>query len=194
MRGSISLIRQRPSETSTSGGRSDTDRNALAVMPWIVSRWVVVTTVTPVAKRPMTLRSSRAAASAAAERGVSLATPVGAVSVAPAGGVGACLGAAGERAVLDGTARMGGIMPVESVGGATFATRVRRATPSPIASRPRALLLRVIEGESYDGGGDPFLQPVELADLDRGPDLRVLDRHAAERDGLAQQSGCACRW
>ena len=86
MRGSISLIRQRPSETSTSGGRSETERNALAVMPWIVSRWVVVTTVTPVAKRPMTLRSSRAAASAACERGVSRAMPVGAPSDAGGGG------------------------------------------------------------------------------------------------------------
>src|SRR6185437_11142690 len=90
-RGSISLMRQRPSETSTSGGRNDTDRNALAVMPWIVSRWVVVTTVTPVAKRPMTLRSSRAAASVWAERGVSLATPVGAPSAAGGGGAGGCL-------------------------------------------------------------------------------------------------------
>ena len=131
MRGSISLIRQRPRDTSTSGGRSDTDRNALAVMPWIVSRWVVVTTVTPVAKRPMTLRSSRAAASAAADRGVSFAIPVGA-SMALRGGVSACLAPAAGWTVPGATARMGGIMPVESVGGATFATRVRRATPSLI--------------------------------------------------------------
>jgi hypothetical protein len=54
VRGSISLIRHCPSETSTRGGRSETDRNALAVIPWIVSRSIVVTTVTPVAKRPIT--------------------------------------------------------------------------------------------------------------------------------------------
>src|ERR1700761_8797061 len=90
-------MRQRPSDTSTSGGRRETERKALAVMPWIVSRWVVVTTVTPVAKRPMTLRSSRAAASAAADRGVSFATPVGAPRTAD-GGVEAAGGVVGRAA------------------------------------------------------------------------------------------------
>jgi hypothetical protein len=52
----------------------------LAVIPWIVSRCVVVTTVTPVATRPITWRSSRAVASTAAAFGVSLAIPVGASS------------------------------------------------------------------------------------------------------------------
>ena len=102
-------------------------------MPWMVSRWVVVTTVTPVAKRPMTLRSSRAAASAACERGVSLAIPVGAPSDAGGGGASGVL----PRPALGGgsgddRARIGGIRPVLSVGGATLATRVRRATPSRI--------------------------------------------------------------
>src|SRR6185437_16411661 len=122
-RGSISLIRQRPRDTSTSGGRSDTERKALAVIPWIVSRWVVVTTVTPVAKRPMTLRSSRAAASACDERGVSRAMPVGAPSDAGGGGASGGL----PRPALGGVPvdppgrpaarRIGGIMPVEAVGG-----------------------------------------------------------------------------
>src|ERR1700759_4229387 len=128
-------MRQRPSDTSTSGGRREAERKALAVIPWMVSRWVLVTPVTPVAKRPMTLRSSRAAASACEERGGSLAMPVGAPSDAGGGGpsgdfprpeLGAPPAEAPDRPAAG---RIGGIMPVESVGGATFATRVRRATP-----------------------------------------------------------------
>src|SRR3954453_3589092 len=108
-------MRQRPGEISTSGGVSDTDRNALAVMPWIESPSAVVTTVTPVAKRPMTWRSWRPAASAARPAGVSPGTPDG------AGGV---------RGRTTGSlrGRGGGIRPALAVradAGVSLATPVR---------------------------------------------------------------------
>src|ERR1019366_5799426 len=93
-------------------------------MPWIVSRWIVVTTVTPVAKRPITWRSARADSSTAAGLGVSLATPAGVVSPALGGAAGGVRGGAGG---LVRSRRGGGISPELAVGGAT---RVRRATPS----------------------------------------------------------------
>ena len=108
MRGSISFIRQRPRETSTSGGLSETDRNALAVIPWIVSRSIVVTTVTPVAKRPITCRSERAAASAAADFGVSFAIPVGGSRLR--------LPTVGGRDGGGDEGRIGGIIAPDSVG------------------------------------------------------------------------------
>ena len=56
--GSSACIRVRWSiETSTSGGCSDTDVNALAVIAWTWSSRAVVTTVTPVQNRPIAERS-----------------------------------------------------------------------------------------------------------------------------------------
>ena len=46
-------------ETSTSGGSSDTDVNALAVIAWTSPSRSVVTTVTPVEKRPSAERKRR---------------------------------------------------------------------------------------------------------------------------------------
>ena len=43
---------------STSGGSSETDMNALAVMPCTWSPWRVVITVTPVANMPSVRRSA----------------------------------------------------------------------------------------------------------------------------------------
>ena len=45
-------------ETTTSGGDRDSDMTALAVMPQSWPSQEVVTTVTPVAKRPMICRCS----------------------------------------------------------------------------------------------------------------------------------------
>src|SRR5437879_6720660 len=62
------------------------------------------------------------------------------------------------------------------------------AAPLPAArSRSRTRLLRVVEGEPHDLRRNPLLQPVELADLDRGADLGVLDRHPAERERALQR-------
>ena len=83
----------------------------MAVIPWIVSRCIVVTTVTPVANRPMTWRRSRAAFSAAAERGVSFATPVGVCSPTRTVGGFPCGGFDGG-----GGRRSGGISPSLSRG------------------------------------------------------------------------------
>ncbi len=67
-----------------SGGCSDTDMNALAVMPWICSPTRVVMTVTPVANMPSVRRNS--AASSCAGTGVSSKIespiPAGAVGIA----------------------------------------------------------------------------------------------------------------
>src|SRR5205807_4654251 len=52
--GSVELVRS--THTSTSGGLSETEQNALTVKPASVSWLFVVTTVTPVAKRPITCR------------------------------------------------------------------------------------------------------------------------------------------
>src|SRR5438552_15170159 len=46
-------------DTSTSGGSSDTDTKALAVMAWVRSWCRVVTIVTPLAKRPSAARNWR---------------------------------------------------------------------------------------------------------------------------------------
>ena len=54
---------RRSIETSTSGGSSDTDMKALAVMPWTCSPLSVVTTVTPVANIPSVRRSATAGSS-----------------------------------------------------------------------------------------------------------------------------------
>ena len=51
---------RRSTEISTSGGSSDTDMNALAVMPWTCSPTRVVMIVTPVANIPSVLRSADA--------------------------------------------------------------------------------------------------------------------------------------
>ncbi|GAA1650755.1 hypothetical protein GCM10009790_34800 [Georgenia ruanii] len=50
---------RRSTETRTSGGSSDTERNELAVMPR-TSPWgeVAVMTITPLAKRPSAVRNS----------------------------------------------------------------------------------------------------------------------------------------
>ena len=48
-----------PTEISTSGGSSDTDMKALAVMPCTPSATAVVTTVTPVANRLSAFRTAR---------------------------------------------------------------------------------------------------------------------------------------
>src|SRR5580658_7936707 len=45
------------SETRINGGSSDTDSNALAVMPCVCSSYWAVRTVTPLAKRPNALRN-----------------------------------------------------------------------------------------------------------------------------------------
>ena len=47
------------SDTSTSGGSSDTDTNALAVMPCVWPSYWAVITVTPLANRPSALRNWR---------------------------------------------------------------------------------------------------------------------------------------
>ena len=91
-------MRQRPSEISTSGGVSETDRKALAVMPWMASPSAVVTTVTPVAKRPITCRSARPASAVARAAGVSLATPAGPWGVAGAAFPARCEGGAAASA------------------------------------------------------------------------------------------------
>ena len=49
---------RRSTETSTSGGRRDTDMNAFAVMPCTVSPERVVSTVTPVANIPSVRRKA----------------------------------------------------------------------------------------------------------------------------------------
>ena len=87
-------------------------------MPWIVSFSIVVTTVTPVANRPITCRMPLAISSTAAARGVSRATPV-------------CGGSAGVPFPWRGVPGPpggfgGGISPVSLVG---VATRVSRAMP-----------------------------------------------------------------
>src|SRR5690348_4928428 len=191
LRGSISFIRQRPSETRTSGGRSETDRKPLAVMPWTTSRSTVVTTVTPVANRPMTWRNSRAAFSTARALGVSRATPVWGRRFGFF--VGVWPGAAAPAG------RGGGIRPAPSVGRTT---RVSRATPSRsvtwltiavVVSSGSAApdggalgagagLVGVVKREPDDPGGDPLLEPVELADLDLGADLGVLNGITGQRD------------
>jgi len=88
----------------------------VAVMPWTVSRSTVVTTVTPVANRPITWRKVCAASTTAGASGVSSATPVagGSLPLAPVDSFFGCDCG-------------GGIKPELSVGRAT---RVRRATPS----------------------------------------------------------------
>ncbi len=47
------------SDTNTNGGSSETDKNALAVIPCVLPFSSAVTTVTPVANRPNVFRSSR---------------------------------------------------------------------------------------------------------------------------------------
>ena len=47
------------SDTSTSGGSSDTDTNAFAVMPCVCPACSVVIIVTPLAKRPSAFRNRR---------------------------------------------------------------------------------------------------------------------------------------
>ena len=59
---------------------------------------------------------------------------------------------------------------------------VRRTSRS--GARPR--LVRVVEREADDGRRDALLEAVELADLERRPELRVLDRHSRERDVLLE--------
>src|SRR5512134_669853 len=55
-------------------------------------------------------------------------------------------------------------------------------------------LLGVEEGDRDHGGRDPLLVAVELADLDLGARLGVLDGDPAQRDVLAQDRapGAAC--
>src|ERR1019366_3106413 len=60
-----------------------------------------------------------------------------------------------------------------------------RAPKRPL-SGPRALLLRVIERESYDARRDPLLQTVELADLYLGGDLGILHVAPAQCDRALQ--------
>ena len=52
------MNRRRSSATITSGGSSETELSAFTVMPCGWSPFSVVTTVTPVAKWPITLRKS----------------------------------------------------------------------------------------------------------------------------------------
>src|SRR5262245_5778679 len=54
------------------------------------------------------------------------------------------------------------------------------------ASGAGAGLVRVIEGEPDHDRRDSLAVPVQLADLNLGADLGVLDSHPAERDVLAQ--------
>ena len=58
-----------PTDTTTSGGASDPDMNALAVMAWGFDRGPVDSTITPVAKRPSAARKARSSKA----RGISAA-------------------------------------------------------------------------------------------------------------------------
>ena len=49
---------------------------------------------------------------------------------------------------------------------------------------PGAGLVRVVEREPDHLGRDPLAVPVDLADIDLGADLGVLDRHPAQHDVL----------
>jgi hypothetical protein len=49
----------RPTDTTTSGGSSDPDMKALAVIAWGFRRGPVVSTITPVANRPSAARKTR---------------------------------------------------------------------------------------------------------------------------------------
>ena len=49
----------RPIDSRTSGGSSDAEVNAFAVMPWMPPFTAVVTTVTPVENRPKAFRNAR---------------------------------------------------------------------------------------------------------------------------------------
>src|SRR5919204_1278813 len=62
----------------------------------------------------------------------------------------------------------------------------RAARRSARRLRAWPCLLRVVEREPDDTGGDPLLEAVELADLDLGVEVGVADVHAAERDVLLE--------
>src|SRR5689334_17530665 len=73
----------------------------------------------------------------------------------------------------------------------TCAPRLARATryaaprPGP-PSGAGAGLVRVVEGEADHGCRDALAVAVQLADVHGRADLRVLNRHPAQRDVLAQ--------
>ena len=98
---------------------SETERKPFAVMPWMASPSAVVTTVTPVAKRPITCRSARPASAVARAAGVSLATPAGPFGVTGVAFPGSLRG------------RGGGISPASPVRPDTA---VRLATPTRVPS------------------------------------------------------------
>src|SRR2546423_1654138 len=58
-------------------------------------------------------------------------------------------------------------------------------------SAPRLLLLRIVEREAHDPGGDPLLVAVDAADLDLGADRGIIHIHAAEGDVLLQERRAA---
>src|SRR5579862_5431826 len=53
------MLERLSSETSTSGGESETETKALAVMPWVRPSWNALITVTPLAKHPRARRKRR---------------------------------------------------------------------------------------------------------------------------------------
>src|SRR3990170_4258452 len=54
-------------------------------------------------------------------------------------------------------------------------------------SRLHARFLGIVEGEAHDGCLEALLLQVELADLDRRPELRVDDVETGERNRLLQR-------
>ena len=75
---------RRSTEISTSGGSSDTDMKAFAVMPWIWSPAAVVITVTPVANMPSVWRRAVAGSSPSISSSSARGSPT-AVSPIPSG-------------------------------------------------------------------------------------------------------------
>ncbi len=69
----------------TSGGSSETDMKALAVMPWTCSPWRVVMIVTPVANRPSVRRRATRGSSPSISRASGRGSSSNGVSPIPSG-------------------------------------------------------------------------------------------------------------
>ena len=109
---------------STSGGRSDTDMNAFAVMPCTCSPTRVVSTVTPVANMPSVLRNATAG-SPSSPSPSSSASDAGATSYDAPNASGAAI------ALAIATSNSGGLDP--STTGILTATRERRPAAASAA-------------------------------------------------------------
>ena len=144
---------RRSTEISTSGGSSETDMNAFAVMPCTCSPFSAVITVTPVAN----IRAS----AAVRRRDLSVIAHIGSLRL---------------RVLVE---RIAPIRPARS-SSAESRTRCGSLTSA-------GALLRVVERERHDRRRNALLETVQLPDLDGRAQLPVPNRHAAERDVLAQR-------